>query len=91
MLINSSGVDLDGAEGIEDAQLMELPATEMAARMGEVRVANVIMLGALAERAGLVEERSCAHALRELMGRRKPELVELNLKALRRGAALAAG
>ncbi len=88
MVLNASLIDeQEGAEA--DARVLCLPATQMAVEMGEIRVANVIMLGAYVRAAGLVGEDACRRALRELMGGRKAELLALNQQALKRGMALA--
>jgi 2-oxoglutarate ferredoxin oxidoreductase subunit gamma len=57
--------------------------------MGEVRVANVIMLGAYVRASGVIGEEGCRRALREVMARRKADLLALNEQALARGIALA--
>ena len=89
MLVNSSGVDL-GTEGERRcAALLALPATELAAEMGDVRVANIIMLGAFVTIRKLVAEQSCLAALSDLLGRRKAALLQLNERAFARGTELA--
>jgi 2-oxoglutarate ferredoxin oxidoreductase subunit gamma len=87
MVVNSSAVSLDGSS--DNGQVLALPATERAAEMGSVKVANVIMLGAFLARVPLVEWASCRSALGELWGERKAHLIELNMQALETGAELA--
>jgi len=89
MLVNSSGVDLGGKAERRCAALLALPVTEMAAEMGDVRVANIIMLGAFVRTTELVAEPSCLAALSDLLGRRKAALLELNERAFARGTELA--
>jgi 2-oxoglutarate ferredoxin oxidoreductase subunit gamma len=71
--------------------VLRLPAAEIAADMGDVRVANVIMLGAFVRITALVTEQSCSAALAELLGRRKAALVQLNEQAFIRGGRLVEG
>jgi len=87
MLMNSSLVDPAGTDC--RATVIPLPATEVAAEMGDVRVANIIMLGAFVRRTGLVGPDSCAAALQDLLGQRKAALAELNEQALARGREMA--
>ena len=89
ILANTSIIDMDAMRRPAGASLVELPATDMAAEMGDLRVANVLMLGAFAKRTALVAADSCAEAIRRLMGARRPELLDLNLRALVVGAELA--
>ena len=91
MLLNSSGVDAGGATPSGDVRVLSLPAAEIAADMGDVRVANVIMLGAFVRLTALVAEQSCSAALANLLGRRKAALLQLNEQAFSRGGQLVEG
>ena len=88
LLVNSSAVDVDESD-CAGARVVALPAAEVAAQMGDIRVANVMLLGAYAELTGLVRAESCRAALQDVLGKRKPELLNLNVRALVRGLELA--
>ena len=90
LLVNSSTVSADADGRSSGVRLFQAPVTELAADMGNVRVANVIMLGALLALTELVGREACLGALTDLLGQRKPELLELNVRALARGVELAA-
>ncbi|MHC4788483.1 MAG: 2-oxoacid:acceptor oxidoreductase family protein, partial [Planctomycetota bacterium] len=90
LLLNCSLVAADTMLDHQDSLVLPLPVTEMAAEMGEVRVANVILLGAFVQLTGLVRRESCLAALEDLFGQRKAELMAVNTQALARGAELAA-
>jgi len=83
ILINSSLVtrplDRDNVEEFR------VPASDMAEEIGDVRVANMVMLGAFASWTKVVDGTVLEEALREVTGRR-PELLKLNLEALKAGA-----
>ena len=84
--MNSSVVEV--AE--EDSPFaVEVAATEIADELGDVRVANMALLGALNARRGFVGKERLEGAARELLGGKGGKLVELNLEALARGAAAA--
>jgi len=69
-----------------DLDVVKVDATNTANRLGNIRVANIIALGALVARTGLVKMESLEGAIEELFGQKKPQLVEINKKALAEGA-----
>lgn len=71
----------------EDLKSVTIPATEIAHRLGNVRVANVVILGALIATADLLKLKSMERAIEILMAQKKAALVALNLEALRAGFA----
>lgn len=89
-VVNSSSVDLSQSDRAPGAELLAVPAGEMAARMGEVRAANIILLGACVEFCSLVTVESCREALKDKFGGRE-DLLQLNLRALEEGRRQVAG
>lgn len=65
-----------------------VPATDEALLLGDVRLANVICLGALAQASAIVSVEDLEQALAEQLPERHRALQALNQEALRRGAAL---
>lgn len=63
------------------------PFTDMASRLGHVGMANIIALGCMAQKNGMVRTESLAEVIRE---RFSGQTLEMNLRALEAGAALAA-
>ncbi len=88
LLVNSSAVDVDESD-CAGARVVGLPVAELAAQMGDIRVGNVMLLGAYAELTGLVRTENCRAALHDVLGKRKPELLDLNVRALAQGFELA--
>jgi 2-oxoglutarate ferredoxin oxidoreductase subunit gamma len=86
LVVNSSAV---ADPRLPEAKVVAFPAADMAVRIGDIRVANVLMLGAFVRASGIVEEASCRDALTEMLGVRKAELLDVNLEAFRKGAELA--
>jgi 2-oxoglutarate ferredoxin oxidoreductase subunit gamma len=70
-------------------ELLALPAGEVAEAIGDLRVANVVMLGALLRRRPVVAKDSLIEAMRSTAGKAFAHLLEINLKALARGEELA--
>ena len=90
LLINNSSL-VDRESERTDIRVLAVPATELAHEIGDVRVANVIMLGALLGSTGIVEEGSILKALRKVLPERRHNLIPLNEQALRRGMELGSG
>lgn len=70
-----------------EVKQVPLPVSEMAQEMGNVRVANIIMLGAVAKATGMLNAESIVAALTDLLGKKKAALLEVNLQALNMGMA----
>ncbi len=66
-----------------DVRAMALPFSHLADEMGESKAGNIIMLGALLEATGLLEEEQVIGALRRLV--KSQRWFELDLKALECG------
>jgi 2-oxoglutarate ferredoxin oxidoreductase subunit gamma len=73
----------------DDIRFIAVPATEIADELGDGRVANMVMLGALLGATGLVQLESIVKSLRKVLPERRHGLIPLNEKALLRGAELA--
>ncbi len=73
----------------DDIDAFHVPATDMAAKLGDRRVANSICLGLLAEATGVVDVDALLEALTEHLPERHRDLLPLNHEALRTGASLA--
>ncbi|MEB2287389.1 MAG: 2-oxoacid:acceptor oxidoreductase family protein [Anaerolineae bacterium] len=72
-----------------DLEIVLIPATEAATEMGQVRVTNMILFGALLARQPLVRAETVLTVLQDKLGARKAHLQAINNAALERGAALA--
>lgn len=87
LVVNSSMVP-DESER-DDIDVVYAPASDLATEIGNVRMANVICLGALAEATGVVALDAVAQALDDHLPKRHRDLLDLNKQALRKGAGLA--
>ena len=85
LFTNSSMVDAPKeAKGFKQ---VFLPVSDMAVGLGTVRCANMVMLGAVIAGTGMLKLETIEEVLKETLGAKKPQLVELNIKALRTGYA----
>lgn len=87
LVVNSSLVPHESKR--TDITVVRVPASKMATNMGNVRLANVICLGALVQTTGVLKLTEIGQALRLHLPRRHRALLELNLNALEEGAELA--
>ena len=75
---------------IDDCAVLSIPANDAAEELGNVRVANVIMLGAFLSERPILSIDSVVGAMRLLAGKGFQHLLEVNERALADGADLAA-
>jgi 2-oxoglutarate ferredoxin oxidoreductase subunit gamma len=76
---------VDGTDIANDYEVLEIPAMKSADKLGRRLVANMVMLGALIKKSGIFSIEVLEQALPDMV----PEkTVELNVKAIRKGAAL---
>lgn len=68
--------------------ILPLDASAEAEKMGDARVANLIMLGAWLAYKPILQTDQVEDAIRRMFGGKALTLVELNLRALRRGLEL---
>ncbi|WAM33140.1 2-oxoacid:acceptor oxidoreductase family protein [Caldicellulosiruptor morganii] len=81
MLINSSLVDIEAKR--EDLNIYYIPATDIASRIGSVKVANIVMLGAYLRLKSTFSFSEVKDILREFS--KTEEIYSLNCKALEEG------
>lgn len=72
-----------------DLRIFEVRATQIASDLGNLRVANMVMLGALARRTQIVALSTVMESLESVLPQRRQELLDLNRQALRKGSEVA--
>ena len=85
IFVNSSMIDIKVTR--EDVNAYYVPCNELAAELGNNKVANMIMLGAYLGKSKCVDVETVLDALLEKLGQKKAKLIPLNREALLRGAA----
>ncbi len=84
LVVNSSLVPIRSQRS--DIKVIYVPATDMATEMGNVRLANVICLGALVQATGVVPVDAVFQALENHLPERHRKLLPMNREALNKGA-----
>jgi len=79
---------IDRAVERDDLAVTEVEATNIAHELGNVRVANMVALGAFAAATKLLGMEALVEAVRQTFQQKKPELVALNMRALEAGRAV---
>lgn len=62
-----------------------VPASELAVKAGSIRCANMVMLGAVIAKTKILKLETIESVLEKNLGKKKPELLELNLRAFQIG------
>lgn len=84
LLINSSLIETKTTR--TDVNAYYIPCNEIAAKVGNPRTANIVMLGAFIELTKAITPEEAMNALRESFGKGKEHLMPVNEKALAAGA-----
>lgn len=88
LVVNSSLVDRPATR--DDIRAIRIPANDIADELGDRRLANVVMLGAMLAETGLLPLEAIEQALEAHLPERHRQLLEANREALHRGATLLA-
>ncbi len=73
------------ASSRSDIERIEIKANEIAEELGDIRIANMVMLGAFLKKTGVVALGAVLDALKAVLPPRRLSLLELNERALRCG------
>ena len=74
-----------------DLQIVEVPANSLAHELGNDRALNIVMIGAFVQKTGAVKLETMEAAVVEVLSGKNKKVVEVNKRALIRGAEYAAG
>ncbi|GAB4532706.1 MAG: 2-oxoacid:acceptor oxidoreductase family protein [Anaerolineae bacterium] len=79
---------ISSAPARSDIRYIPVPANDIATELGNVKMANMVALGALVAATGVLPLEAVAQALRDHLPQSKQMMLEANLRALERGAQL---
>lgn len=77
----TSDIERDGINAIA------VPVDDIALEVGSIKVANVVIIGVLIGATGIVSKEIFVQSLEQKFKEKKPEILEMNMKALERGIA----
>jgi 2-oxoglutarate ferredoxin oxidoreductase subunit gamma len=84
MLINSSLVK--GRPARKDLKVIEVPCAELAEEIGDAKIANMVMMGALSKATGAVRLDQLESVLKTFFPESKHSFIPLNVRAIEAGA-----
>lgn len=83
ILYNSSLIDEDVKEG--EHLCIGIPINDIAIKLGNAKVANMVMLGAYLELTKLFGDETIHAIIKKFLGERKAHLLDVNIEALKAG------
>jgi len=84
LIYNSSLIERE--EGRDDITVIGVPANEIANELGNSRVANMVVMGALLAKTGVASNESVKAALRKVLPAHRHDLLPVNEQAMERGS-----
>ncbi|MGB9750207.1 MAG: 2-oxoacid:acceptor oxidoreductase family protein [Caldisericia bacterium] len=86
LFVNSSLIDREVTRN--DIEVVKVPANEIAEKLGNAVVANMVMLGAFLEKTKVIPIEKVKYVVEKFLSEKKKELIDINFKALDEGAKL---
>ncbi|MGS0764930.1 2-oxoacid:acceptor oxidoreductase family protein [Syntrophomonas curvata] len=83
LIINSSMVDRDPER--KDVTVLKLPVNELAEELGNIRGANMILLGAYLQKTGVVKVEDAVGLFEVIYKGKKPQIIQKNREAFLAG------
>ncbi|MBN1787631.1 MAG: 2-oxoacid:acceptor oxidoreductase family protein [Sedimentisphaerales bacterium] len=84
VIVNSSMIDLSKTKK-SDLDIVGVDATNLAIKMGNIKVANIIMLGVMIKKTGILEPQSVFNGMKRAFSKGKRGLYYINEIAFRTG------
>ena len=73
----------------EDITVIPVPADSLARECGSSKVANIILLGVVVAASGIVSREAAKRVVEDKLGKKKPQFLPMNIKALEVGFSIA--
>lgn len=86
IILNESLIDQNVNR--DDVAIVRVPANDIANKLGNLRVANMVALGTYVKKSGVVKLKTIFKALEKALAGRNQKLIDLNKKALKQGEEL---
>ena len=86
IVLNSSLIESEVKRN--DLEVIKVPATDVANKLGNVKVANLVLLGAFIKKTNILDLNNILENLDKFFPKNKLDLIEINKRALKQGAEL---
>ena len=83
MIINTSVIDKEPTR--EDITVIKIDANKIADEIGNLKVANMVILGAYIEATKIISVEAVQKALEKKLTGKKAKLIQINIEAIKRG------
>ncbi|HAZ10749.1 MAG TPA: 2-oxoacid:ferredoxin oxidoreductase subunit gamma [Candidatus Omnitrophica bacterium] len=83
LIVNKSLINIDAER--KDIDILNIPATSMASELGNLKVANMVILGALLARKKIASLITLIDALKDIFPASYHNMIPINEKAIRKG------
>lgn len=83
LVVNSSRITSEINR--DDVKVIAVPVDDIALEVGNIKVANIVIIGALIGATEIVSKDIFVASLEEKFKAKKPEILEMNMKALEKG------
>ena len=87
IVLNNSLIDQEVKR--DDIRVLKIPANDIANKLGNLRVANMVTLGAYVKKSGVVRLESIFKALEKALAGKNQKILDLNKVALKKGEDIA--
>jgi len=84
LFVNSSLVNPKNVSKME-VELVSIPLNEIASQLGNIKLANMIVLGAYVEKTQIIKKASIPEALMNVLDERHHHMIPANLEAVKQG------
>ncbi len=84
-ILLSNACRISDPEAPEGVTVISAPVDDLAIEVGNAKTANIILIGILIGATGVVSEEAFRISLEEKFKEKKPEILEMNLRALAKG------
>lgn len=86
IILNDSLIDQKVSRN--DVSIVRVPANDVANKLGNLKVANMVILGTYVKKSGVVKLETIFEALEKVLAGRNQNLINLNKEALKQGEEL---
>lgn len=83
LIVNKSLIESNPKR--KDIEVLEIPATDMASKLGEPKIANMIILGALLRKKRMFPIKSLIDSLKDFIPKSHSNMIALNENAIKEG------
>ena len=88
LIVYNSSLIGDPGQVDNSIETVAVPADDTAVELGNIRIANMVMVGAYLAKKGIFTVDQTAKALPKILAKRYHKMLDVHIEAMRRGAAL---